>query len=341
MDELRELRFPLELRAREELLALRALGVPFGEGSSWGIFRDEALIATASLMDGVIQGVAVSPPCEGEGLTATLLTEILKRGIAVGQAHFFLFTKPTESFSFEQLGFTEIAATRDAVLMEWGHPNLSDYKARLKSAYVLAGKPLAASAVVVNCNPFTLGHRQLVEWAARQSEHLFVLVVQEDRSLFPFDVRFRLVSRGLCDLEGVRLTLISCGSYAVSLATFPSYFTKQERLAEVHAELDCTLFARHIAPVLHVKRRFVGTEPHCPVTSIYNDVMRRVLPSAGVELVEIERIKSGDEPISASRVRRLLADGRMGELSSLVPVTTLEYLQSVEALPIIEKLRKT
>lgn len=338
MNDLRELHFPLELSAREQLLASRGLFVPFGDGIYWGIFRDEELIATASLINGIIQGVAVSPSSEGEGLTGILLTEILKRGISMGLPHFFLFTKPAESMGFAQLGFIEVVSTRDAVLMEWGRPNADDFKATLRDLYFAAGEPDRASAVVVNCNPFTLGHRWLLEQAAAQSEHLFVLVVEEDRSFFPFDARLRLVTEGVRDLKHV--TVIPSGLYTVSSATFPSYFTKEAQLAKVHAELDITLFARHIASSLHVKRRFVGTEPYCTVTSIYNSAMRDLLPLMGVELVELERVQSDGEAISASRVRRLLADGRITELSSLVPPVTFEYLQSKEALFIIDRLRE-
>ena len=337
MDALRELHSPRELRDREQLLVSRGLFVPSGEGTYWGFFRDEELIATASLINGIIQGVAVSPFCEGEGLTSILLTAALKRGISMGLAHFFLFTKPAESTSFAQLGFTEVVSTRDSVLMEWGRPDVDDFKAVLQDVYLAAGTPNRAAAIVVNCNPFTLGHRWLLEQAAMQSEHLFVLVVEEDRSYFPFDARFRLVEEWVRDLKHV--TVISSSSYAVSSATFPSYFTKKEQLARVHAELDITLFARHIAPSLHVKRRFVGTEPYCPVTSVYNGVMKELLPSMGVELVELERVEADGEAISASRVRRLLAEGRMAELVSLVPPVTFEYLQSEEAVPILERLR--
>ena len=39
-------------------------------------------------------------------------------------------------------------------------------------------------AVVMNCNPLTLGHRYLIEQALKQCDYLMIFVVQEDKSFF-------------------------------------------------------------------------------------------------------------------------------------------------------------
>ena len=49
-------------------------------------------------------------------------------------------------------------------------------------------------AAVMNCNPFTNGHRYLVETAASQCELLHLFVLSEDRSAFPAQVRYEPVS---------------------------------------------------------------------------------------------------------------------------------------------------
>jgi [citrate (pro-3S)-lyase] ligase len=191
--------------------------------------------------------------------------------------------------------------------------------------------------VVVNCNPFTVGHRYLVERAAAASERLYVLVVREDRSEFPFEVRFRLVREGVSDLENV--VVLSGGEYCVSAATFPSYFTREEELASVHAALDLTIFAARIAPALSVKKRFVGTEPFSPVTNIYNETMKDLLPRWGIEVEEVKRLEIDGEPVSASRVRALLREGQMEKVKALVPPSTWRWFASPEAVPILERLR--
>lgn len=165
-------------------------------------------------------------------------------------------------------------------------------------------------------------------------------MVQEDRSVFPFEIRLRLVEQGVADLPNVRVC--AGGNYIISSATFPTYFLKQEDDAvEMQANLDATLFATRIAPLFSIKKRFVGSEPKCPVTSQYNRVLHRVLPAAGIMLEELPRCNSPDgEVISASRLRRMLAEGILdSSLLRLAPESTYQYLISAEAAPVISTLR--
>jgi [citrate (pro-3S)-lyase] ligase len=184
-----------------------------------------------------------------------------------------------------------------------------------------------AGAVVLNANPFTLGHQWLVEQAAARVEVLLLLVVREDRSAFPFEVRRRLVEEGTRHLANV--VVLDTGRYAVSALTFPAYFLgKGEPVADYQLELDLDLFGRRIAPALGVGRRFFGSEPGCATTRAYNAAMHRLLPRHGVEPVELARLEVGGAPISASTVRRALARGDVPTLRGLVPAPTLAYLLS-------------
>ena len=194
-------------------------------------------------------------------------------------------------------------------------------------------------AVVMNCNPFTLGHRHLVETAARQVDNLYLFVVREERSHFPFAVRFRLVKEGVRDIRNV--ILLDTSDYVVSSATFPSYFLKRDDpISRIQMELDLTLFAHRIAPFFRISQRFIGTEPCCSMTHSYNETMKRLLPHYGIGVVEVARKESADGVISASRVRDFLKSDDFASLEGHVPGTTLAYLRSVEAGPILEKLRK-
>jgi len=183
--------------------------------------------------------------------------------------------------------------------------------------------------LVMNCNPFTRGHRYLIETAARACDHVFVLVVEEELSRFSFRDRLKLVQQGTADLENV--TVIGGGRYAVSALTFPSYFTRDDKVADAHAAMDAELFATVIAPALGISRRFVGTEPHSAVTRIYNETLQKRLPKHGIGVVELPRLERGGTPISASRVRALLDVGdnvAWEEIQDLVPETTFAYLRS-------------
>ena len=136
------------------------------------------------------------------------------------------------------------------------------------------------------------------------------------------------------------MIVLDSAHYIVSGATFPTYFLKKDDpIARIQMELDVTLFGSRIAPFFGITRRFVGTEPCCPLTGGYNEAMKRILPLHGVEVVEIERKQTDTGVISASRVRELLALNDFSRLSEFVPETTLAYLLSEEAEPIRKQLQ--
>ena len=175
--------------------------------------------------------------------------------------------------------------------------------------------------VVMNCTPFTLGHRYLIEQAAKQVERLFVMVVREDCSLFAYAERKAMVEQGVAHLENV--TVIDGSEYAISQATFPTYFLKRlDDAADTQMLLDLDLFRRHIAPALGATVRFVGTEPTDRLTRRYNELMHEVL----TDVREISRLEKDGNAVSASRVRKAMEQGDMSTIRQLVPPTTLPYI---------------
>ena len=187
-------------------------------------------------------------------------------------------------------------------------------------------QPLTATTplrgvVVMNCNPFTLGHRYLIEQAAKQVERLFVMVVREDCSLFAYAERKAMVEQGVAHLENV--TVIDGSEYAISQATFPTYFLKRlDDAADTQMLLDLDLFRRHIAPALGATVRFVGTEPTDQLTRRYNQLMHEVL----ADVRETARLEKEGNAVSASRVRKAMEQGDMSTIRQLVPPTTLPYI---------------
>lgn len=181
--------------------------------------------------------------------------------------------------------------------------------------------PPRRGVVVMNCNPFTLGHRYLIEQAAKQVERLFVMVVREDCSLFAYAERKAMVEQGVAHLKNV--TVIDGSEYAISQATFPTYFLKRlDDAADTQMLLDLDLFRRHIAPALGATVRFVGTEPTDQLTRRYNELMHEVL----TDVREISRLEKEGNAVSASRVRKAMEQGDMSTIRQLVPPTTLPYI---------------
>ena len=181
-------------------------------------------------------------------------------------------------------------------------------------------------SIVMNCNPFTLGHRHLIEEALKQCDYVVLFVVEEDKSYFPFGDRMNLVIECTKDIED-RVVIVPSGKFIISSVTFSEYFNKSEiQDHEIDPSMDVTVFAREIAPCMHITKRFAGEEPNDSITRQYNETMARILPEYGIEFIEIPRAEVGDEAVSASHVRKLLEDKEFQKIRCLVPEATYDYL---------------
>jgi len=180
----------------------------------------------------------------------------------------------------------------------------------------------------MNCNPFTLGHRFLIEEAKKECDFLYVFVVEEDKSFFPFADRLMLAKAGTSELADVKY--LPSGSFIISSLSFPEYFVKESlKDVKIDASKDIKTFAETIAPVLNISKRFVGEEPFDQITHQYNQAMLSSLPRYGIEVIEIPRKESPrGGAISASNVRKLLAERNFNDISTIVPQTTLDYLKN-------------
>lgn len=296
--------------------------------------EDGEVIATGSCFGPTLRCFGVSNDHQGEGLLNDIISHLMEVQMSRGNTHLFLYTKVNSARFFESLGFYEIARVDGTlVFMENRRTGFPDYLKRLS----LTATGGTSAAIVMNANPFTLGHQFLVETAAAQCDTLHLFVLSEDASLVPFAVRKKLVQQGVAHLSNV--VIHDSGPYIISNATFPSYFLKDaDAVIQGHARLDLTVFAR-IAKALNVSVRFVGEEPNSQVTGIYNSIMAQYLPDAGVQCRIIPRKASDGVAISASSVRRALQQEDWGTLARLVPATTLDYFRSPEAEPVIRKIK--
>lgn len=181
-------------------------------------------------------------------------------------------------------------------------------------------------AIVMNCNPFTCGHRYLIEHAKEQVDILYVFVVEEDRSFFKFKDRLAMVKAGTADLQNV--IVIPSGKYMISTVTLPGYFEKESRPnVEFDATDDLEIFAGAIAKAFNITIRFAGEEPTDEFTSRYNEFMSQILPSFGIRFCEIPRKSIDGKIISASLVRKYLNEKRYKEIKPLVLPIVYTYLK--------------
>lgn len=273
----------------------------------FGIFRleEDDILAAGGLYHDIIKCVAVRQDMREERLFNMLVSHLMSVAMQNGYFSTKVYTKPQNLDIFNSLGFKPIAQSPHALFMENSLSELNRYK-----AYLATERSQVTDSnlglIIMNANPFTKGHRYLVEQASAQVEHLFVIVVKENLSLFDYSHRLEMVTRGCADIANV--TVLEGSDYQISAATFPTYFLKQVTDAtDEHIRLDLDICLRHIIPSLSAPRshwtRFAGSEPTDPLTARYNELMREILPQQAVDFVEIARLEQNGQAVSASALR--------------------------------------
>ncbi|MDO5022172.1 MAG: [citrate (pro-3S)-lyase] ligase [Eubacteriales bacterium] len=316
-----------------KLLAQEGLEFDQNVEYTFAVMDGDNMAATGSFYKNTLRCLAVSSEYAGEGLMSLIVSELTAELFRRQVNHVFIYTKKDAAKKFLPLGFYEIAALQDVVFLENRRNAFNDYLNSLGES-----KSNVNGAIVMNANPFTLGHRYLVEYALSHCDNLHLFIVSEDISAFPRAVRETLVKKGTADLENIYYHPTE--DYLVSSATFPSYFIKESsKVTSAHATLDSNVFVK-IAKKLNITKRFVGEEPFSPATALYNQAMQKELPKHGIEVTVIPRKKEESiGTISASLVRKYIAEGNINGTELLLPKTSYEFLQSEEAKPIIEKLQ--
>lgn len=300
------------------------------------IKENEQIIATCSKKDNILKCFAIDENYQGLGLSNNLISKVTEKLFLEKRYHSFIFTKPENQYLFEGLAYKNIFTTDKVSLLETGNKSINRSLESLKQEYNIDENKKYAS-IVMNCNPFTLGHRYIIEKASKENENLIVFVVEEDKSAFPFKYRYELIKKGTEDLENV--TVIPAGEYIISSATFPNYFLKKnDNVLKEYTKLDCNIFGKYYVPKFNIVKRYVGSEPHCEVTNIYNETIHEVIPKYNVDVEIINRKEINDDAISASRVRKLLKENKIEEVKNLVPKTTMDFLLSEDGEKVISNL---
>lgn len=301
------------------------------------IRQEEEIKATCSKAKNVFKCFAVSDELRGEGVSAVLMGAVSDKLFEEGIYHSFIFTKVENIDIFVSLGYKLIIQIENVALLESGIYDIKKYLEDMKLEHNI-DEITEKSALVMNCNPFTLGHRYLIEAAAANSKEVLVFIVEEDKSSFPFENRYAMVKDGVSHLPNVKV--IKGGEYIISQATFPSYFLrKEDERLKAYTTLDATIFGRYFCEALNITKRFIGEEPYCKVTNAYNDALKKILPTNGVEVVEVKRKALMGDIISASKVRKLIKEGKISEIEHIVPSSTWEFLNTKKGKEIMGEIR--
>ncbi len=300
-----------------------------------GVYDGDKMIGGVSLHKNCIKLLRVSCKYVNQGISNTLISDIVKVAYDRGIHTLFVYTKPENEEKFNNQGFYTIYKTDSVLFLENERNGIKKYTKSLQKLMCDGEK---VCGLVMNLNPLTKGHEYLIKTASKENDYVHIIIVKEDNSVFPYEVRLKLLKEVCEKYENV---IVHDGSdYVISNATFPSYFIKsKDEVPSIYAELDANIFGCYVAKALRINRRYVGTEPYSKTTNLYNNILKEVLPKYGVEVVEISRCEFEEEVVSASRVRAYIKEDELQKAFKLLPEETLRFLQSEKGKQIIEKVK--
>lgn len=180
--------------------------------------------------------------------------------------------------------------------------------------------------IVINGNPFTNGHLNLIKFASEMVDTLYVFVIQEDRSIFKFEDRLKMARESCAFIKNV--VVLPSGEFLGSAMLFPEYGSKSsDQDVKVDCLDDTEFFCKIVSPLLNIKYRFVGEEKTDMITNHLNDELKSELPKYGISLIEKPRFSSEQGRVfSASYVRMLISEHRLEELADYVPKEVLKII---------------
>lgn len=301
--------------------------------------EENQIVATGSVAGSVLKCMAVDENYQGQGLSNKIITKLIEYQSFKARTHLFIFTKPEYKKQMSDFGFSEVVTIENKVsLLDNSISSIKKFTDNINLKITkkikelnLEKENINISSVVMNANPFTKGHRYLVEYASKKSDIVLVFVVKENKSKFSFDMRMDCVRQGLADIKNV----IVCdgGDYIISNSTFPTYFLKEKNIInDTYAKLDATIFAKYIAKNLKINKRFLGEEPIDLATKNYNENIREIFAKYFIDVEIIPRKKNGENIISASNFRKILEnkniskEEKIKKLEEIAPKTTIEIL---------------
>ncbi|PIE97492.1 MAG: [citrate (pro-3S)-lyase] ligase [Treponema sp.] len=291
-----------------------------------GFDEYENIVATGGRTGNILKCFAIKESYRAMGLFEKIISAVLEDGYKEGYHNFFVYTKKTAMKFFQSIQFTILAEAENSVLLFRGKKTPEDILNDLYSKTVYNFSDSKIGAIVMNANPFTNGHRFLIDSALKEVDFLFVFAVQSDSSFFSFDERLMLIKQNTRDLKNV--AVLPSTDLLISNATFPSYFLKEEKLInKEHAIIDAKMFLKYFVPYFNIKTRFLGAEPLDESTAIYNETLAKILPPK-CEVKIIPRLQENNIFVNATAVRKAFKENSLEGIKGFVSDITYDFLKN-------------
>ena len=297
--------------------------------SCYCVFENEKIIACGCREKNVLKCFAVDENYRGENLFDKIISSLLTECYNENLKTIFVFTKLKNIKFFESYNFVVLASGMTSTLMYKSDESIIQVLEKTMGEHTVQKNFLTdkkIGAVVINANPFTLGHKFLITAAAKEVDLLFVFVVEENKSFFSFAERFFLVQKNSSELLNVHI--LPSTKFLISAATFPSYFLKEKKLiSSEHALIDARIFGKYFVPQFHIATRFLGDEPIDESTRFYNKILSEELPKYHCSVKIFSRLKNSEIVISASLVRKYFLEKNFEKIKPLVSNITIDFLK--------------
>lgn len=278
-----------------------------------------SIIATGSLDECIIKNVAVHQNYRGNDLSSKIITLLVNHAYENSIYHLFIYTKPSNKELFKSLGFFTIAENSQVLFMENRKNGLVKYLQQFKNNSNNNG------IIIMNCNPMTIGHEYLITRAANLCDHLYIMIVSNEKSEFTTTERLSLVKK--CCSKIPNITIFTTNYYQISRATFPDYFLDDKKFkSDIQADIDLKIFIEYIIPTLNIKYRFLGSEPEDKTTNSYNRLIKNSLNSL-IQVIELPRLMLNEYIVSASKVREKIKNSTSPEYLNMIPFSIRDDLK--------------
>lgn len=187
-----------ELDELKEFLA--GAGLRYEEGIEYSVCLKEGgvITGTGSVEANVIKCVAVEKSRQGQGIMAQIISELIQYLYEKERTHVLSIPDPKIWRSLRIWDFMRFMQRKESFFWKPGK-GFDSYLKQLEeetpkealpqpAAGGDAGKKAAPlsriGSVAVNCCPFTLGHRYLLEEALRQCDYLHLFLLSDNRGIF-------------------------------------------------------------------------------------------------------------------------------------------------------------
>ncbi|AHI52513.1 adenylyltransferase/cytidyltransferase family protein [Spiroplasma culicicola] len=285
------------------------------------------IIGVCSKLNNLIKNVAVADEYKGMNLLNSLLTLIIKKINEQNFKNVFVITKFINKKIFLEMNFKLIYENENISFLTTDDSEFKKYKLYIES-FNLKG---TIGVIIMNANPMTKGHLSLIETASLQNDHVIIIPVKEEGSLFTYKERVNIIQKNIVQFNNV--ILIEGTEFLVSKNFFPSYFIKSDEQTIIEqCKLDVNIFCSLFSKFLNQVTRYVGEEPYSQTTKNYNEVIKEILNQKDIGIKIIKRSEFNGQAISASKVRELIYKQDFESLKNYVTKLTYEFITSKEII---------